>query len=69
MLVGVYSLIDKVIKQTDKSVDDVIDQLFNTDNDDFLEELSDDLGQLADLSLLNKSLKFRCRYYQKTNPI
>lgn len=52
-----FAYTDKVIKQTDKSVDDVIDQLFNTDNDDFLEELSDDLGQLADLSLLNKSLK------------
>ena len=51
-----FAYTDKVNKQTDKSVDDVIEQLFNTDNDDFLEDLSDELGQLADLALLNKSL-------------
>lgn len=51
-----FAYTDKVSKQMDKSVDEVIEQLFNTDNDDFLEDLSDELGQLADLSLLNKTL-------------
>lgn len=43
-------------KNTDMSVDDVIKQLFNDKHDDYLEDLSDRLALLADLSLLNKTI-------------
>lgn len=46
-------------KDTDISVDDMYEKLFNEDNDDTLEELSEHFGELADLSLLNQSLTIK----------
>lgn len=46
-------------KETDISVDDMYEKLFNDDNDDTLEELSEHFGELADLSLLNQSLTIK----------
>lgn len=46
----------KNTKQLNISVDDAISQLFNDDNDDFIEDLSEQLALLADMKYLNKSL-------------
>ena len=49
-----FAYADKVNKNQVSSVDDAIAQMFNNDDDDHLEELSEDFSLLADMSLLNK---------------
>ena len=49
-----FAYADKVNKNQVSSVDDAIAQMFNNDDDDRLEELSEDFSLLADMSLLNK---------------
>ena len=51
-----FGFAERSSKQVNLSVDDVIAQLFNEDNDDYIEQLSDKLATLADLSNINKSL-------------
>lgn len=51
-----FGYADRASKQTKLSVDEVMAQLFNEDDDDFIEELSDKFGLLADLSLINKTI-------------
>lgn len=52
-----FGYTDKSTKQQGLSVDEVMAQLFNNDHDDFIEELSDRLAVLADLSNINKSIQ------------
>lgn len=52
-----FGYTDKSSKRTNQSVDEVMAQLFNDDDDDYVEQLSDRLSLLADLSNINKSLK------------
>ena len=51
-----FAYADKVNKNQVSSVDDAIARMFNNDDDDHLEELSEDFSLLADMSLLNKYL-------------
>lgn len=51
-----FGYAERSSKQTKQSVEDVIAQLFNSDDDDYLVELSDKLTLLADLSNINKSI-------------
>lgn len=51
-----FAYSDKVYKNQVTSVDEAIEQMFNDTDDDYLEELSEQLSLLADMSLLNKSL-------------
>ncbi|WP_432481701.1 DUF3987 domain-containing protein [Moraxella sp. ZY200743] len=52
-----FGYAERSTKQTGMSVDEVINQLFNSDHDDYIEQLSDRLALLADLSNMNKSLR------------
>ncbi|MFC0819733.1 DUF3987 domain-containing protein [Moraxella marmotae] len=51
-----FGFADKSTKQTSLTVEEVMEQLFNTDNDDYIEQISEQFGLLADLSLINKTV-------------
>lgn len=51
-----FGFADKSTKRTDLSVDEVMQQMFNQNDDDVLENISNQLGVLADLQNLNKAL-------------
>ena len=51
-----FCFADKVNKNKAQSVDDVITQMFNEDDDEYLDELNDEFSLLADMANLNKVL-------------
>lgn len=51
-----FGFTDKNHKKTNVDVDELINQLFNNSDDDYLEDLSNDIGVLANLQNMNKVL-------------
>lgn len=52
-----FSFTETVGKEEVLTVDQIYEQLFNDDQDDWLEQVSEQFGKLADLSLMNLSLQ------------
>lgn len=52
-----FGFSDKTSKANNQSVDDVMKQLFDNNDDDVIEDISDQLSLLADLANMNKTLK------------
>lgn len=52
----IFGYADRATKNTDISVDEAIQQMFNQDDNEYLEELNDALVELADMSYMNKSI-------------
>ena len=52
-----FSFTEAITKENPLSVAQLYNDLFNDDQDDWLEEVSDEFGKLADLSLMNKNIQ------------
>lgn len=52
----IFGYADKTTKNTELSVDEAIKQMFNQDDNDYLEELNESLVELANPAYMNKSL-------------
>lgn len=52
-----FSYTEKTNPVSELSVEELYEQLFNEEHDDWLEAISEDIGNLADLSLMNLSLE------------
>lgn len=54
-----FSFTEKMIKQDAKGVEDLYADLFNDNQDDWLEDISEEFAKLADLSLMNTELDIK----------